>query len=139
MKVFEKHVEYGNPILEKSFRFSVRIVKFYLLRIKNEFHLKDILKQLLRCGTLSGANVTESQEASSKKDFINKFSIELKEARECKYWLKLLKGTEVVNEKEFLSLTNDCDELIRLLIAIIKRCKHLILNPQFSILNYHEA
>ncbi|KAF0152824.1 MAG: hypothetical protein FD143_752 [Ignavibacteria bacterium] len=43
MKVFEKNADYGNPILEKSFRFSVRIVKFYLLRIKNEYHLKDIL------------------------------------------------------------------------------------------------
>ncbi|KAF0152825.1 MAG: hypothetical protein FD143_753 [Ignavibacteria bacterium] len=83
------------------------------------------LKQLVRCGTSIGANVTESQEASSKKDFINKLSIALKEARECEYWLKLLKETEVVNEKEFLSLINDCDELIRLLIVIIKRCKQI--------------
>lgn len=78
MKVFEKHSEYGNPILEKSFRFGVRIVKFYLMRIKEEYQIKDILKQLLRSGTSIGANVAESQEAASKKDFINKLSISLK-------------------------------------------------------------
>lgn len=46
MKVFEKHEEYGNPILDKSFRFAVRIVKFYLTRIKDEHQIKDLLRQL---------------------------------------------------------------------------------------------
>jgi four helix bundle protein len=123
MKVFEIHYEYGNPILEKSFRFGVRIVKFYLMRIKDEYQIKDILKQLLRSGTSIGANVAESQEAASKKDFINKLSISLKEARETEYWLKLLKESSVLNEKEFISLINDCDELIRLLISILKKLK----------------
>jgi four helix bundle protein len=123
MKIFEKNYEYGNPILEKSFRFGVRIVKFYLMRIKDEYHVKDILKQLLRSGTSIGANVAESQEAASKKDFINKLSISLKEARETEYWLKLLKESLIINEKEFISLINDCDELIRLLVSIIKKLK----------------
>ncbi|TSA28964.1 MAG: four helix bundle protein, partial [Ignavibacteriales bacterium] len=91
MKVFGKNYEYGNPILEKSFRFGVRVVKFYLMRIKEEYQIKDLLRQLLRSGTSIGANVAESQEAASKKDFINKLSISLKEARETEYWLKLLK------------------------------------------------
>ncbi|MCL6099194.1 MAG: hypothetical protein M1391_11515 [Bacteroidetes bacterium] len=51
MKVFEKQYEYGNPILEKSFRFGTRIVKLYLLRIKEEYQIKDLFKQLLRSGT----------------------------------------------------------------------------------------
>lgn len=80
MKVFEKHVEYSNPILDKSFRFAVRIVKFYLILINKEYQIKDLLKQLLRCGTSIGANISESQEAVSKKDFINKLPIVLKEA-----------------------------------------------------------
>ncbi|TSA27273.1 MAG: four helix bundle protein, partial [Ignavibacteriales bacterium] len=50
-------------------------------------------------------------------------SISLKEARETEYWLKLLKESCVINEKEFISLINDCDELIRLLISIIKKLK----------------
>lgn len=85
MKVFEKHSEYGNPILEKSFQFSSRIVKFYILRMKNGYQLKDLFRQLLRSGTSIGANVAESQEAASKKDFINKLAIALKEARETEY------------------------------------------------------
>jgi len=123
MKVFEKNVEYGNPILEKSFRFGSRIVKFYLIRIKQEYHLKDLLKQLLKSGTSIGANVAESQEASSKRDFSNKLSIALKEARETEYWLKLFKDAEVITEKEYFSFISDCDELIRLLISILKKLK----------------
>ncbi|MEW6193724.1 MAG: four helix bundle protein [Bacteroidota bacterium] len=123
MKIFEKHYEYGNPILDKSFRFGAKVVKFYLIRIKNDFQIKDILRQLMRSGTSIGANVAESQEAASKKDFVNKLSIALKEARETEYWLKLLKESSVINEKEFMSLINDCNELICLLVSIIKKLK----------------
>lgn len=123
MKVFEKHVEYGNPVLEKSFRFGVRIVKYYSIRIKNDYQIKDILRQLLRSGTSIGANIAESQEAVSKKDFINKLSIALKEAKETDYWLKILKEASLLEEKEFNSLVIDCNELIKLLISILKKLK----------------
>lgn len=123
MIVFEKHVEYGNPIVDKSFLFASRILKLYLIKVREEYHLKDILNHLLKSGTSIGANVSESQEASSKKDFQNKLSIALKEARETEYWLKLLTGSLIINEKEFNSLYKDCDELIRLLISIIKKLK----------------
>ncbi|MHB8906560.1 MAG: four helix bundle protein [Melioribacteraceae bacterium] len=123
MKVFEKQVEYGNPVLEKSFRFGVRIVKFYSIRLKNNYQIKDLLSQILRSGTSIGANVAESQEAVSKKDFINKLSIALKEAKETEYWLKLLKEASVLDENEFNSLKNDCEELIKLLISILKKLK----------------
>jgi four helix bundle protein len=65
MRVFEKNIEYGNPIRDKSFKFGVRIIKFYIVHVKNEYHLNDILKQLLKSGTSIGANVAESQEATS--------------------------------------------------------------------------
>lgn len=123
MKVFEKQVEYGNPVLEKSFRFGVRIVKYYSIRINKDYQIKDVLRQLLRSGTSIGANVAESQEAVSKKDFINKLSIALKEAKETEYWLKLLKEASLLEEKEFNSLIIDCNELIKLLISILKKLK----------------
>lgn len=123
MRVFEKNIEYGNPILEKSFLFGSRIIKFYMIRIKQEYHHKDLLKQILRSGTSIGANVAESQEDSSKRDFRNKLSIALKEARETEYWIKLFKDSEVITEKEYFSLISDCDELIRLLISILKKLK----------------
>lgn len=81
------------------------------------------MSQILRSGTSIGANVAESQEAVSKKDFINKLSIALKEAKETEYWLKLLKEAFVLDDNEFNSLKNDCEELIKLLITILKKLK----------------
>ena len=123
MFVFEKEVKYGNALVEKSFTFSVRIVRFYLFLLKNNKHIEPILKQVLRSGTSIGANVSESQSAYTKKDFINKLGISLKESRETEYWLKLLKETDLIGKDEFESLNNDCIELIKLLTAIIKKAK----------------
>ncbi|GAB4144060.1 MAG: four helix bundle protein [Ignavibacteriales bacterium] len=123
MKVFEQQVGYGNPVLEKSFNFSVKITKFYIKLIKHDYSLNDILKQLLRSGTSIGANIAESQEAVSKKDFVNKLAIALKEAKESEYWLKLLKESNVINENVYNELHYDCNEILRLLISIIKKLK----------------
>lgn len=72
-----------------------------------------------------GANVSEAQSAFTKKDFINKLGISLKESRETEYWLKLLKESEVISEKEFKSLFYDCEELSKLLTSIIKSSKEI--------------
>ena len=121
--VFERDVEYGNAVLTKSFEFAVRIVNFYKYSIKKDNSLYPLLKQLLRSGTSIGANISEAQSAFTKKDFINKLGISLKECRETEYWLKLLKETDHLLEKEFVSIHSDCIELIKLLTAIIKSSK----------------
>ena len=79
-------------IQDKSFRFAVRIVNLcrYLQTEQKEYVLT---KQLLRSGTSIGANVSESQQAQSRLDFINKLNIALKEAYETNYWLRLLYET----------------------------------------------
>lgn len=123
MKVKEKSIKYGNVVLEKSFYFSVRILKLYRFLLKQDRSLEPILKQILRSGTSIGANITEAQNAPSTKDFINKLNISLKEARESEYWLNLFKASDIINEKSFKSLQQDCKELIKLLIAIIKTAK----------------
>ena len=92
----------------------------YLCDDKKEFVLS---KQLLRCGTSIGANINEAQDAQSKKDFISKLSISLKEARETKYWIELLKETDYLTIKEADSLLNDLIELIKLLVSIVKSTK----------------
>ena len=103
----------------KSFQFAVRIVNLYkyLTKEKNEYVLS---KQLLRSGTSIGANVSEGERAQSKADFYAKMSIALKEANETYYWLKLLYETDYLTEKEFLSVENDVNELISLLVSICK-------------------
>lgn len=92
-----------NIIQQKTFDFSVRIVNLYkyLTTEKKEFVLS---KQLLRSGTSVGANVEESVGGQSDKDFLSKISIAYKEARETKYWLKLLTATDYLQENESQSL-----------------------------------
>ena len=111
-----------NIIEDKSFSFSVRIVKLcrHLRVSRREFILS---KQLLRAGTSIGANVAEAQQAQSRADFVSKLSIALKEAVETNYWLRLLKASDYMKETEFVSIYNDCTELEKLLTSIIKTAK----------------
>ena len=101
----------------KSFEFAVRIVKLYqyLCEYKNEYVLS---KQLLRCGTSIGANVSEAQRGQSKPDFYSKVAIALKEASETQFWIRLLHATEYINDKEYSSLNSDINEIISILVAI---------------------
>ena len=105
----------NSPIRTKSFDFACDIVHFTrILKEKKEF---EIASQLLKSGTSIGANVREAQRGVSTKDFRNKFGIALKEADETEYWLLLIKATimDIPN-----NLLKKCDELIRILVKIIK-------------------
>ena len=77
-------------------------------------------KQLMRCGTSIGANVSEADRAVSKKDFANKIGIALKEANECEYWIELLYATNYLSESEYSSIRKDCGEINKILITISK-------------------
>lgn len=111
-----------NVIKNKSLEFALRIVKLfqYLSDTKKEYVLS---KQLLRSGTAIGALVRESEHAESKADFIHKLSIALKEANESDYWIELLYRSGYLAESEYQSLFLDLDEIIRLLVSIIKTSK----------------
>lgn len=121
--MYEKYVGYENPIVKKSFDFSVRILKFTFYYNKKDKSFELLYNQILRSGTSIGANIAESQSSPSKKDFINKLTISLKEARETEYWLNLFYSAEVINSNEYNSLKEDCIELIKLLTSIIKTAK----------------
>jgi four helix bundle protein len=110
-----------NPIVDKSFNFSVRIVKLYKYLIKKEKELVSLYNQILRSGTSIAANVSESQAAASRSDFKNKLRISLKESYETEFWLKLFFKSKILEQKEFESLLKDCQELIKLLTSIIKK------------------
>lgn len=122
-KVFEKSSSYGNVVLEKSFHFSIRIIKLYKHIKQKDRDIEPLLKQVLRSGTSIGANITEAQGAITKKDFINKLHIALKEARETEYWLELLKAADYISTEEFDSLNSDSKEIIKLLTSILKSLK----------------
>ena len=112
-----------NVIENKSFQFAIRIVRLYkfLCEEKKEYILS---RQLLRAGTSIGANVTESQQAQSKPDFVSKISIALKEASETKYWIKLLGATEYLSENQTKSILDDCVEIEKILVTILKSAKN---------------
>lgn len=118
---FEVDVMKENVVKDKSYRFAIKTVRFYkhLINDKKEF---IIAKQVLRSGTSIGAMVEEANQAESKADFIHKLSIANKEANETRYWLRLLRDSDVIG-KEDVSLQHDCEEVIRLLTAIIKSTK----------------
>ena len=115
----------NNVIKYKSRDFAIRIVKLYkyLCEEKHEYILS---KQLLRSGTSIGANINEALCGISKRDFLAKIYISYKEAAECKYWLDLLYTTEFLNEKEFMSINKDCEELLRILSSITKTTRNTL-------------
>ena len=107
------------PVFRKSFDFAADIIKA-VRQLRQAGCERELLSQLLRSGTSIGANINEAQSAQSRKDFIAKMSIALKEARETEYWLRLLNVTESVSVEMAAGLLKKVDELIRLLVSIVK-------------------
>lgn len=112
-------MEYEKTVKYKSKKFSVRIVNLYkyLCDKKNEYVLS---KQILRSGTSIGANIAESECAISKKDFLSKIYIALKESVETLYWLDLLYETEYITDSQYESLYADCEEIKKMLSSTTK-------------------
>lgn len=111
-----------NVIHSKSYAFAIRIVNAYKFLIQSQ-HEYVLSKQLLRSGTAIGALVAEAHHAQSRPDFLNKMNIALKEANETSYWLSLLKDTKYLEQKNYESISKDCDELVALLVSIVKSMK----------------
>ena len=115
-------------IVERSVAYSLRIIKVY--RELEEDNVGRILgKQLLRSGTSIGANVHEAQGAQSKADFISKMSIAHKEARESAYWLRLLHESELIPASRLNDLSDETDQLIRIISSILVTSKKAKGNP----------
>ena len=112
-------LEYEQTAKFKSKKFAVRIVNLYkyLGNDKKEYVLS---KQILRSGTSIGANIAEAECGISKKDFLSKIYIALKECVETIYWLDLLYETGYIDERMYLSMKSDCDELRKMLSATTK-------------------
>jgi four helix bundle protein len=112
-----KHV-----VRDKSFAFAVRVVK--LCRFLNTEHKEFVLsKQVLRSGTAIGALVREAEHAESRADFVHKMHIALKEANETLYWLALLHQSAYLTTDQYASLQPDAEELVKLLVSIVKTSK----------------
>lgn len=112
----------NNIIQEKSFDFAIRIINLYKY-LKDEKKEYVLSKQMLRSGTSIGANIEEGIGGQSKRDFIAKLQISLKEARETHYWLRLLKATNYLTENQTTDILKDCRDIKNILTAILKSAK----------------
>ena len=112
-----------NVIKEKTYAFAIQVVRMYQTLVEREKECV-LSKQCLRSGTAIGALVAESAHAQSKADFISKTSIALKEANETLYWLNLLKDTGYLYTPEHKTLCREADEIVRILVSIIKTMKN---------------
>lgn len=111
-----------NVIQYKSFAFAVRIVNLYKYLCSNKKEMV-LSKQLLRSGTSVGANIEEAIGGQSERDFFAKLTIAYKEARETRYWIKLLKETLYLSEQEADSLLSDIEEICKIIGTIQKTIK----------------
>jgi four helix bundle protein len=110
-----------NIIMTKSYTFALEVIDLYKsLKDRNEYVLS---KQFLRSGTAIGALIKEAEHAQSRADFINKMSIALKEANETEYWIALLKDSKFISEEEYNSIFPKSNELVKMLISIVKTTK----------------
>jgi four helix bundle protein len=113
----------SNVVQEKSFAFAVDIVKTSR-RLQLDQREWVLSKQLIRSGTSIGANIEEAIAAQSKKDFLSKMSIALKEARETHYWIRLIDESGLANSPELTTLHKQCRELMNLLSSITLTTRH---------------
>ena len=114
-------------IHELSYDFACRITRlFQWLTEDTEYKEYVQSKQIYRSGTSIGANVRESKHAQSDADFLSKISIAYKEADETDYWLNLLHDNGYLDDKQFESLENDIDRILKILTSIVKTMKEKI-------------
>ena len=111
-----------NILQEKSYKFALRIVKLsqYLNDEKREFVLS---KKILDSGTAIGVLIEEARQGENRQDFLQKFSVANKEAFKTNFWLRLLRDSEFLSEKQAQSLLADCEELQKLLISSLKTAR----------------
>ena len=107
----------NNIIQARSFAFSLQLIEMYKQMIEQREYV--LSRQLLRSGTSIGANIEEAIAGQSKRDFLSKMTIALKECRETHYWLRLLSHSQLL-KLDFNKLLKECEELLNILSAIVK-------------------
>ena len=112
---WEREVPYD--IRERTFQFAVRVLKA-IRKLPDDSATRVVAYQLAKSATSVGANVEEADGAESRRDFVHKMSIARKEARESRYWLRVVRAA-ILDTGEFSALEQESDELVRILSAII--------------------
>ncbi len=109
---------------DRSYKFAVEIVKFCLVLFKN-VETRELGRQLIRAGTSIGANVEEADGARSRKDFANKMTISRNEAKETRFWIRVIIDSEILHNKSNVNkgkdLLSECEQLIKIISSIVDK------------------
>jgi four helix bundle protein len=108
-------------IQDRSYEFACRIIRLVDYIARKSLVLRTIARQVLKSGTSVGANLEEASGAQSKPDFISKCSIAAKEARETRYWLRLLIAAKGVSKDRLTPLIDEADQIVAILTTILKK------------------
>lgn len=106
----------------RTYNYSIQVVRL-AKSIKRDDISRPLVRQFVRSGTSIGANISEAQAASSKKDFINKMQIANKEAHETRYWLNIMNETEIGNKSIIDKHIQEVKQIINILTTIIKNAQ----------------
>lgn len=112
---WEREVPYD--IRQRTFQFAVRVLRA-VRQLPDDPATRVVAYQLAKSATSVGANVEEADGAESRRDFVHKMSIARKEARETRYWLRIVRVV-ILDDDEFAALEQEGDEIVRILSAII--------------------
>lgn len=112
----------GQDICDRTRQFALRVVRMYVVISQHPVG-RELGKQLLRSGTSIGANTEEAQAAQSPKDFVAKMSIALKEARETRYWFRLLRDSDLFPNTKFEDILDEIEQIIRIIYTIINNAR----------------
>jgi len=112
-------------IQDRTKLFSIRVIKAYVKLSQKHFDdaAKVLSKQFLRSGTSIGANCAEAKYAQSRADFLSKYSIALKEASECKYWIEIMIDSAIIPEHKFAEMLPELERIIKILVSTTKKLK----------------
>lgn len=114
-----------NNLLERFFNFAIEIIKMATLLPKTPAGFA-IASQVIRSGTSIGANCEEAQDAISRKEFLKTLNISLKEAKETRYWLRIIKETELLQREKLDDILKENNEIIAIFTASVKKLKKSI-------------
>ncbi|MCX8067862.1 MAG: four helix bundle protein [Anaerolineae bacterium] len=118
----------GLEIQDRAFQFAVRVVKL-ANRLPRTVAGIEVGRQLVRAATSVGANLEEADAAESKADFVHKVGIAHKEAREARYWLRIVRAS-LLDDEEVVSLLRESEELVRVLNTIVSNARR---NPRSKV------
>lgn len=110
----------NTDLLDRTLSFSKGLIRL-TRKLPQNISNREISRQLIRSGTSVGANYREACEAESAKDFVHKIQIAKKEARETKYWLKLLLSSNSDHSEEILKLGKESAELVKIFASIVMK------------------